>query len=373
MPLVLMVYDSAMTPVGIAEEFISATWTRCVRAPSNATLRVPFGSQAAELLQIGNLLMRMGDREALQIETRRIEKADDGTTVIEVEAFGLLKWLSRRVNLTAYDDGITISPQEIVYRLIRDNATSPANADRKLPILLYERPDFGLETVEFSASEYSDIESLVEEQLESAAMNLFVTTDPDAGTHTFDLRMAADKTAESATPCVFSEEFGTLGQHSFNESEEPHKNVAYVKGGDDDIAAVTVGSGSGLSRLEVGISASDIKKEYTDAQGRQRTQSAEKVRELLAQRGETELATKYIAERAFDGEILQSDGLRYLEDYDVGDRVTIMDDLWGVRVDATITEISEDIDENGFTMIRATFGEGTPSLRKAIRAAVNRL
>ena len=45
-----MVYDSAMTPVGIAEEFISATWTRCVRAPSNATLRVPVGSQAAELL-----------------------------------------------------------------------------------------------------------------------------------------------------------------------------------------------------------------------------------------------------------------------------------------------------------------------------------
>lgn len=368
-----MVYDSGMNPVGIAEEFVSASWTRCVRAPSSATLRVPFGSQAAEILQVGNLLMRMGDREALQIETRRIEKADDGTTVIEIEAFGLLRWLSRRVNLTVYDDGVTISPQEIVYRLIRDNATEPENPDRALPIILNERPDFGLETVEFSASEYTDIESLVEDQLESAAMNLFIATDPAAKTHTFDFRLAADKTAESATPCIFSEGFGTLGRHVYTESEEPHKNVAYVKGGDDDVAAVTVGSGSGLSRLEVGISATDIKKEYTDAQGRQRTQSAAKVQELLAQRGLTELATKYLAEQSFDGEILQSDGLRYLVDYDVGDRVTIMDDLWGVRVDATITEISEDMDENGHTTIRATFGEGTPSLKKAIRAAVNRL
>lgn len=371
--MILMVYDSAMTPLGIAEEFVSASWTRRVREPSEATLTVPVESGAAELLQVGNILMRMGDREALQIEYRKIEKAEDGTTVIEVQAFGLLKWLSRRVNLTVYEEEITISPQEIVYRLIRDNATEPDDPDRALPIILNERADFGLETVEWSASEYTDIESLVEEQLEAAAMNLFIATDPAAKTHTFDFRMAEDHTAESAEPCIFSEDFGTLGQHSYVESEEPHKNVAYVKGGDDDVAAVTVGSAAGLLRLEVGISATDIKKEYTDAAGNQKTQSAAKVRELLARRGETELATKYIAERAFDGEILQSDGLRYLEDYDVGDRVTIMDDLWGVRVDATITEISEDMDENGLTTIRATFGEGTPSLKKAVRAAVNRL
>lgn len=368
-----MVYDSAMTPLGIAEEFVSASWTRCVRAPSNATLTVPLGSVSADLLQIGNIVMRMGDREALQIEYRKTEKGDDGRTVIEIQAFGLLKWLSRRVNLTVYEDGITISPQEIVYRLIRDNATEPDDSDRALPILLNERADFGLETVEFSASEYSDIESLVEEQLEAAAMNLFITTDPAAKTHTFDLRLPADKTAESATPCIFSEEFGTLGGHSYTESEEPHKNVAYVKGGDDDIAAVTVGTGSGLSRLEVGISASDIKKEYTDAQGQQRTQSAAKVQELLAQRGRTELASKYIPEQTLDGEILQSDGLRYLVDYDVGDRVTIMDARWGVRVDATITEIAEDMDDSGCVTIRATFGEGTPSLKRAISAAIARL
>ena len=371
--MTLMVYDVDMVPIGLAEEFVSASWTRCVRSPSHATLVVPFGSQAAELLQIGNILMRMGDREALQIEYRHIEKAEDGTTTIEVQAFGLLKWLSRRVNLTAYDNAVTITPQEIVYELIRKNATEPDDDDRLLPIILNEREDFGQETIEYTASEYSDIESLVEEQLEAAAMNLFITTDPTEGTHTFDIREAVDKTAESDEPCIFSETFGTLGERTYVESHEEYKNFAYVKGGDDDIEAVAVGDSSGLDRREVGISASDIKKQYTDAKGQQKTQSASKVRELLAQRGETELATKYIAEQTMDGEIIQSEGLKYLEDYDVGDRVTIMDEEWGVRVDATITEISEEMDENGFVKIRATFGEGTPSISRSIKAAISRL
>ena len=371
--MVLIVYDSEMTPLGIAEEFISASWTRCVRAPSNATLQVPFGSNAAELLQIGNILMRMGDREALQIEYRSIEKADDGTTVIEVQAFGLLKWLSRRVNLTTYENDIVITPQELVYTLIKENATEPDNTDRQLPIILNEREDFEQETIEYSASEYSDIETLIEEQLETAAMNLFITTDPAAKTHTFDLRLAVDKTAESDSPCIFSEDFGTIGAHKYVEDYEEFKNVAFVKGGDDDISAVTVGSGSGLDRREVGISASDIKRQYTNAKGQQKTRSDAKVRELLAQRGETELGTKYIAEQTMDGEILQTEGINYPDDYDVGDRVTIIDTRWGVRIDATITEISEEMDENGFTKITATFGEGTPSIRRAIQAAVNRL
>ena len=205
-------------------------------------------------------------------------------------------------------------------------------------------------------------------------MNLFVTTDPAAGTHTLDIRQAVDKTATSAEPVLISIDFGTLATPKITETREPYKNIAYVEGGDDDIAAVESGEDTtvaGIDRFEMGVTASDIKKTWTDSGGTEHTRTAAKVRTLLGKRGRRELARACSEMTSFEGEVVQSDGLQYGRDYDVGDRVTCL--YRGIQMDATITEISEDYGEGGVRTIHAVLSDGTYSLKRAIQLAAKRI
>ena len=374
--MVLKVYDQNMVPVGLAEDFTSVSWTRRTRSPSECRIEAPLSSGAAALFEIGNIIMRLEDTtgEAMQIESRVISMDDDGRETLTVTAYGLMRWLSRRVNLAAYDESGDLTPQEICYMLIRENATAPSAAKRALPFILNARPDFGQEEVTFSASEYQDIGELVADQLDAGQMNLFVVTDPAAGTHTLDIRQAEDKTAESESPVLISIDFGTLSTPQITESREPYRNVAYMKGGDDDIEAVESGEDtavSGIARFEIGISASDIKKSYKNAKGQEKTRTEAQVRKLLARRGLTELARACQGMVQFDGEVIQSDGLRYGRDYDAGARVTC---LYGAyRVDATITEITEEYTDGGARRVTAVLSDGACSLRSAVRLAAKRI
>lgn len=374
--MVLKVYDKNMTPLGLAEDFTSVRWARRAREPSECEIVLPVSSLAVDLLEIGNIIMKLEDAtgEAMQIESRVIQMDEDGRETMTVKAYGLMRWLSRRVNLTAYDESTDMTPQQIAYMLIKANATNPRAAKRKLPLLLNERASFGQDTVTFSASEYQDICELVTDQLDEGEMNLFVTTDPVAGTHTLDIRMAEDKTAESAAPVLISIDFGTLATPQITDSQEPYKNVAYVQGGDDDVAAVESGADitvSGQDRFEMGVSASDITKTWTDSDGNEHTRSVSKVQTLLNKRGRRELARACSEMRSFEGEVVQSEGLQYGRDYDVGDRVTC---LYGqLRMDATITEISEDYGEGGVCRVHAVLSDGTYSLRRAVQLAAKRI
>lgn len=374
--MVLRVFDKNMVPLGLAEDFTSVRWARRAREPSEAEIVLPATSLAVSLLEIGNIIMKLADEtgEAMQIESRVIEMDEDGRESLTVKAFGLMKWLSRRVNLSAYDESSDMTPQEIAYMLIKDNATAPKAARRRLPLILNTRPSFGQDEVTFSASEYQDICDLVTDQLEEGEMNLFITTDPAAGTHTLDIRQAADKTATSAQPVLISIDFGTLATPQITETQEPYKNIAYVKGGDDDIAAVESGadtSVSGIDRFEMGVNASDITQKYTNADGVEKTRTAAKCRTLLEKRGRRELARACSEMHEFEGEVVQTDGLQYGRDYDVGDRVTC---LYGdMQMDATITEISEDYGEGGVRHVTAVLSDGTYSLRRAVQLAAKRI
>lgn len=374
--MVLKVYDQDMTPTGLAEDFTSVSWTRRTRSPGECRIEMPLSSGAAQLLTIGSIIMRLEDAtgEAMQVESRVVTMDESGRETLTVTAYSLMRWLSRRVNLAAYDESGDLTPQEICYMLIRENATAPTESKRALPLALNTRADFGQDAVAFSASEYQDIGELVADQLDAGQMNLFVTTDPAAGTHTLDIRQAIDKTAESEHPVLISIDFGTLATPQITESREPYRNVAYMKGGDDDIAAVETGadtSVSGIDRFEVGISASDITKSYKNAKGVEKTRTEAQVRKLLARRGLTELARACQEMVQFDGEVVQSDGLRYGRDYDAGDRVTC---LYGAyRVDATITEITEEYTDGGALRVTAVLSDGACSLRSAVRLAAKRI
>ncbi len=371
--MVLKVYDKNMTPLGLAEDSTSVTWTRRAREPSECDIAAPLTSGAAQLFEIGNILMKLEDEtgEAMQIESRTVAMDEEGRETMTVRGRGLMAWLARRICLKSYNVEDDYTPQLIVYTLIEDNCL--ASGARALPIRLRYSESFFQDTVKFEAAEYADVLQLVEDQLDAGNMNLFVTTDPAAGTHTFELREAVDKTQTSASPVIIAVDFGTLAQPQITESREQYKNVCYIRGGDDDISAVETGdtAASGQDRFELGVSASDIVKTFKDAFGEEQTRTEAQVQTLLRQRGAVELRRACSDVRTFDGEIVQTDGLQYGRDYDVGDRVTC---LYGtIRMDATITEITEEYSDGGKMRVTAVLSDGTFSMRKTLQLAAKRI
>lgn len=69
---------------------------------------------------------------------------------------------------------------------------------------------------------------------------------------------------------------------------------------------------------------------------------------------------------AFSSFINTHANLRYKRDFDLGDRVTCINQRWKIRVDTRITEICESY-ESGKADLEITFGESLPTISAALK------
>ena len=362
----LTVFDPEMNALGEIEAISSLVWTRRYQTVGEANLLVPYRDDYAALLVDGNLLMKRGGSEAVQICYCHIAQNTQGAQQLEVRAKTLMSWLDRRILLKQIaSSGLT--GQQIIRQMITQNVTAPADAARQIPLTgLYARADYTDAVIsDYASEEHAAVLDSVEGLLGSAALGLRVLTDATARTHLFDIFRGRDLTTgqDDNQPCVFSAEFDTLGAHSYTHGSEALRNMAYVYGGDAD---VSLGAGTvGLARREMAVDASDITKDYTDDNGNPATRTAEQLTAALTQRGSEELK-KALEELTFEGTLNNAAQTQYGEDFDIGDRVTCQNHSWGVALDVRITEVTETFQGNK-AEITVTFGEGTPSLKNTVR------
>lgn len=369
--MIIVVYSPAMVRQGFVEDIISCSWIRRFRTAGECNLQVPFRAENEELLRVGNIVMQLGGREAMQIIYRKLEKNSTNMDTISIRATSLFAWTGQRVNIAGLDSE-KYTPQGIIQKLFRENVTASSVAARRIPnVVLRSRSAYSQTAVDYSAEPYSELQGLIEEQLEDSDMGCLIDTDPDTGIHTFDFVEATDKTETAPIPCIFSVEFGSLGAQNFVYSVENYKSTAYVQGGDEGIVEVVNNNYTGLERFEVGVSATDIQLESTNPDNPEETitLTEAQVRSKLRKRGKDELKKSYQLEQTFEGTANQISALQYKIDYDIGDRVTCICTNWNVKVDATITQITETYSPTGLT-IAVVFGDGTPTLKGAIMAAI---
>lgn len=321
------------------------------------------------LLAEGNLLMKRGSREAMQISYRCPSQTAQGNEQIEVRGQTLMSWLLRRIVLTkAVTAGQT--GQQILRQMLTQNLIAPADEARRIPRTAWlERADFGDAPIEnYSGEEHAVLLDSVEGLLAASALGLRVLTDLTAGVHWLDVYRGRDLTSGQADndPCLFSTDFDTLGAHSYTHSTEGYRNTAYVYGADD--TAVVNGSATGLNRREIAVEAGDIARQYTDENGSEVTLSEAQAISMLSQRGTEELRGM-LEELTFEGTLNNAAQMKSGVDFDIGDRVTCMNRRWGIALDVRIAEMTE-IRQGSKTEVTATFGEGTPSLRASLRQMV---
>lgn len=368
----LYVYSSEMELQGIVEKIASLIWTRRYWSCGEFKLLVPFTEEHSRMLVKNNIIMKRGDDEAAQIRYVHITKNSQGLEEIEVQGKFLIAWIGKRIIKKQIITNDTT--QNILYRIVRENVTNPADTARKIPDVSIATDDEDTESgvIDYTSEQYTNAQLAAETAAKAAKLGIRMRTDARTGAHVFSVYEGRDLTAGNTAgnaPCIFSQEFDNIVEQEYTNSVENLKTTAFVGGEEKEGVARKVaevgGSAAGLAREEVFINATDIVQEYEDDDGEQVTLTDTEYLALLSARGAEELE-QYAETLSFGSKINTFANLIYRTDYDLGDRVTCVNKRWGIRIDVRITEIAETY-QNNVEEIDITFGESLPALLTQIR------
>lgn len=368
----LYVYSSEMELQGIVEKIASLIWTRRYWSCGEFKLLVPFTEEHSRMLVKNNIIMKRGDDEAAQIRYVSITKNSQGLEEIEVQGKFLIAWIGKRIIKKQIITNDTT--QNILYRIVRENVTNPADTARKIPDVSIATDDEDTESgvIDYTSEQYTNAQLAAETAAKAAKLGIRMRTDARTGAHVFSVYEGRDLTAGNTAgnaPCIFSQEFDNIVEQEYTNSVENLKTTAFVGGEEKEGVARKVaevgGSAAGLAREEVFINATDIVQEYEDDDGTQVTLTDTEYLALLSARGAEELE-QYAETLSFGSKVNTFANLIYRTDYDLGDRVTCVNKRWGIRIDVRITEIAETY-QNNVEEIDITFGESLPALLTQIR------
>lgn len=368
----LYVYSSDMEIQGIVEKIASLIWTRRYWSCGEFKLLVPFTEEHSRMLVKNNIIMKRGDDEAAQIRYVSITKNSQGLEEIEVQGKFLIAWIGKRIIKKQIITNDTT--QNILYRIVRENVTNPADTVRKIPDVSIADDDADTESgvIDYTSEQYTNAQLAAETAAKAAKLGIRMRTDARTGTHVFSVYEGRDLTAGNSAgnaPCIFSQEFDNIVEQEYTNSIENLKTTAFVGGEEKEGVARKVaevgGSAAGLEREEVFINATDIVQEYEDDDGEQVSLTDTEYLALLSARGAEELE-QYAETLSFGSKVNTFANLIYRTDYDLGDRVTCVNKRWGIRIDVRITEIAETY-QNNVEEIDITFGESLPALLTQIR------
>lgn len=368
----LYVYSSEMELQGIVEKIASLIWTRRYWSCGEFKLLVPFTEEHSRMLVKNNIIMKRGDDEAAQIRYVSITKNSQGLEEIEVQGKFLIAWIGKRIIKKQIITNDTT--QNILYRIVRENVTNPADTARKIPDVSIATDDEDTESgvIDYTSEQYTNAQLAAETAAKAAKLGIQMRTDARTGAHVFSVYEGRDLTAGNTAgnaPCIFSQEFDNIVEQEYTNSVENLKTTAFVGGEEKEGVARKVaevgGSATGLAREEVFINATDIVQEYEDDDGTQVSLTDTEYLALLSARGAEELE-QYAETLSFGSKINTFANLIYRTDYDLGDRVTCVNKRWGIRIDVRITEIAETY-QNNVEEIDITFGESLPALLTQIR------
>jgi len=375
----IYVYDHAITQLGLIEQKTSFIWIPRYSSTGEFKLLVPFTKNYASLLVKKHLLMTVEEgavnnhKELGEIKFVRIAMNAQGIEEIEVQGRFLSDWIGKRIVLNTITN--TTSPQNILGQIVSENVTNPTNPSRRIEGISHA-PTTAIQraSIDYTSESYINALLAVETLARSSALGFKITTDVINKTHTYHVYDGKDLTANNTQgnpPAIFSVEFNNILEQEFINSVENLRTTSYV-GGEDrhdrPRRIVEVGaSAKGLERSEVFTNATDIRQSYRDDNGNEIFVPAAVYDQLLTQRGLQVL--EQLGEKiAFASRVNNNASLIYKKDYNIGDRVTCINQKWGVRIDVRITEVMEIHQDNNVPEIEITFGDNLPALIDQIRS-----
>lgn len=337
------VHDQTGAWVGIVENPTSAIWTRRYQQPSDFEIYLPATAEMLALLADDYYITREDAPEVMVIEHIEITTGGEDGNHILISGRGAESLLERRIiwQQTALSGRVDAG----LYRLIQENAISPSDTARALPLSM-ESPNVAADTINAQYTGTGLLEA-VQEICKAYGLGFRAITE-DHGIIAPVLQIlkgtnrSEGQTANS--PVIFSAEFENLLSSAYVMDTAKYKNVALVAGEGEGKArkTVTLGAASGTARREMFVDARDLSSNEGEIS------DADYSAQLLARGGE-KIAECQLTE-AFDGEIDTANTFALDVDYTLGDIVTVENEF-GIRKNARVAAIMETWDNEGYTAV----------------------
>ena len=332
------ILDDSLRRIEVVEQYDSFVWIDRCSSPGDFILDVPAAASESRLLTKGTKIACDKSDRVMQIETAEVHTSEDGARLLKATGPSLEAIMNERMN--RYNEfagsgvkasftkgnGTTQKPHEIVRELFNEVCyANPYFANDNIPFM-----QVGAYYSQAGAIGYPVETPLIQSEVDTLYNTIKAICDTyrigfrivriesvpstDPAKLYFELYMGFDRTSGQTTypAIIFSEELDNLMNTSELESIAGMKNIAYVFAALDTATVYAPGvdtSIAGFDRRVLIVDASDL----TDAVGATLTSK-------MNQRGLSELAK---ARRivGFDGQIPQSNNLRYGTDYLLGDLV----------------------------------------------------
>lgn len=359
----ILILDKKFDIICSVGEYNSFIWTR--RLYEKGMFELHTSSDKMPDLMAGTYLYRSDRTELGVIKT--VEYDHENSAQCKVTGYFVECLLDDRViELTTYLNG---TPEAIGRLLVNKYIINPADEARKISNVVLGAEN-GVGT-SISTQNTGDVlgeylYSIEEPQQLSHRLVYDFLTNQLA----FEVWQGKDRT-DSQTEnswALFSDSFYNVTKTTYTKDDSNTKNFAYVAGEGEGTArtVVEVDLTEGADRKELYVDANDLQSTYEDEEGVEHTYTTEEYQALLYQRGIEKLAEYETVESA-EVEVDTASNLKYMEDYDLGDKCMFQDTRLGISYTARITEVRETY-EGASMSLSLDFGNNEiTSISKLIR------
>lgn len=396
----IRIYSQDLELVGVVEDFVSLTWTRRYQKPGSFQFILPMNQANFDLCRRNRIIWFRGTPEGGLIDAYSIREGDDGATQIVMEGKMLTGLLDRRAIMTAgtapdFDKVGADAVMYYVYGLARAiphvvcAAPNPDFADIHIDDSdFYPRRHYP-KTQEGGENLLLDIQSIA--QLSGLGFRL--RPDPKNRQIVLEAFRRVDHTVKGAHPIIFSSRDGDIAETVMTETtlmartaennlSYPAKTESYP---DEHVKTITHATPSqwktaanhGYGRTSTTVQYHEgeyhegeephitivyetIQFLYDTAMG-----DFESPKQCHAALSENDLAKtpsyrkrlKPVI-RSYEFTVAEGVHYRYMQDFDVGDRLTIRKEDWGLQLTEEVVEVTQVFDAGG-ARTSVTLGEPT--------------
>ena len=363
----LYVLDTNFNRLGVIDKYECLIWERNYYKSSTFSMQIIPTFEQFQLLKKGNILLkRDSTKEAMFIEHRELEENEEGVEVLVIQGFSLTQWLDRRITL--YKQQQKANAETVIKNYVYINCIDPIDINRKIPSLINQTDNKLGETIDY-LSHYKPLLEELEAIAETNELGYEVGLDLVNKKYIFEVYKGLDRTDNQTvnSKATFSTEFENIDKQKYVESDNNYRNMVLVAGVGEDSDRKTLRLGDknkGLDRYELFVDARDISDTKTEGET-EAPIPIDEYNSLLEQRGKEKLSECSRIE-TFDCELLNVNSLKYREDYDLGDKVSIINKKWGLMLNERITTIEETYNQEGLE-IKLTIGNNIPTVIDKIK------
>lgn len=341
--------DGAFEQKKIIDNATSIIWVTRYNQAGEFELYLPATDELIDLFSHDGVIISRDDTQrAMYAEKMKLTTSAEDGDYLTISGRSIECVLSRRLvpeqTIIQYPSFVTG-----LYYLVYNNVIEPSNQMRKIPFVVFKTLPSWQESIDMQITG-KDLLTVYESICTSYNTGFKMNFATISGTKKMAIEFyrGVDRTLGQSVNnrVIFSPEFENIGNTEYEIDRTQFCNWVYVagegEGNQRKIRQVASIVESGLYIVEKWIDARNTSSNDGEI-------SDSDYKKMLTAEGQAEIEASKIVE-AFSGEVLNENAYKYGVDYNLGDKVSVVNE-YGIQGSATITEISEVEDETGYRLV----------------------